>query len=77
MSKLAEKFAAQKPWAWLRISRAKYDRLKPWKNSGFSKEEYERILLSLPQDLVETLYEEARANILIDALFKESAKDND
>lgn len=75
MGKFTDKLISEKPWAWLRMSRAQYDKIKPWKKSGFSKEEFERIVLSLPQDAIESLHEEVRADMLIDALFKEKKGD--
>ena len=70
MGKLAKQLNAQKPWAWLRLSRAQYERIRPWKKSGLNREEYERIILCLPQDAIESLYEDARAEMLIKAIFK-------
>ena len=70
MSKLSDQFNAQKPWAWLRMSRAQYMRAKPWKNTGLTREEFEKLTLALPQDVIETMYEHARADMLVDAIFK-------
>lgn len=45
-------------------------RAKPWKNTGLTREEFEKLTLALPQDVIETMYEHARADMLVDAIFK-------
>lgn len=67
---LKDDTTATKPWAWLRMSRKKYDTLKPWKNAGMSKEEFERILLRIPSERIEEMYDEIHADKLVAAAFK-------
>jgi len=69
MSKLSKALAAQKPWAHLRMSRKKYESLRLWKDTGLSREQFEALVLTLPQDFVEKIYEEARADMLVEAIF--------
>lgn len=57
------------------MSRAQYERLKPWKKTGLSKAEFARLVLCIPQDYVQKMHEEAMADKLVEAIFKESQAD--
>ena len=52
-----------KPWAWLRMSRKQYDSLRIWKKCNLSREEF-------PSELIDEMYENATADMLVDAIFK-------
>lgn len=60
---------ANKPWSWLRMTRKKYDTLKPWKQCHMSREQFGKLVLCLPSEIIDKMYEEARADILLEAIF--------
>ena len=59
-----------KPWAWLRMSRKQYDALRIWKKCNLSREEFGKFVLCLPSELIDEMYENATADMLVDAIFK-------
>lgn len=59
----------EKPWAWLRMSRKQYDRLRLWKRVNMSREEFGRFVLCLPESLIEQVWEDAQAERLVEAIF--------
>lgn len=71
MHKPSKQFNAQKPRAWLRMSRAQYERARPWKKCNLSRAEFDRIALALSQEIVAELHEHATVGILVDAIFKQ------
>lgn len=72
MSKLSEKLTREKPWAWFRVSRKKYESMRIWKDCGLTREQFDNLILALPQDIIEQIHEESMAEQLVKAIFKES-----
>lgn len=70
MPKPSKQFNAQKPRAWLSMSRAQNERARPWKKCNLSRAEFDRIALALSQETVAELHEHATAEMLVDAIFK-------
>lgn len=47
---LKNKFKEEKPWALLGATRKDYDIAKPWKKTKLSKEEFGKLICSLPPE---------------------------
>ncbi len=77
MPKLSAKFTSERPWAWLRMSRKQYEKLRPWKKCNLSRAAFERIALNIPQDLIEEMRDHATAEMLVEAIFKQSEADSE
>lgn len=65
---LASKLQAEKPWAKLRISRKQYMSSKPWKGADMSRQEFEKTLHLAPDDVIDELWDEAHADLLLDSM---------
>ncbi len=66
-----------KPWTRLGISKKQYKALQPWKAAKMSRERYEKIILTVPQDVIDGFRREAEANALVEEIFgKDIAADN-
>lgn len=59
----------EKPWAILGISRREYDKARPWKKAGMSKEAFADLVRAVPPEAVKILKDEAQAEILTAAIF--------
>lgn len=59
-----------KPWACLRMTRKQYEQQRIWKKLNMSRAEFNNLVLKLPPDVVDRMYEEARADILVESIFK-------
>ena len=64
----------EKPWAILGISRREYDKARPWKRAGMSREAFGDLVRQVPPEAVKILKDEARAEILLAAIFGEGEK---
>lgn len=53
------------------MSRAQNERARPWKKCNMGRAEFDRIALALSQETVAELHEHARADMLVDAIFKQ------
>ena len=62
--------ANNKPWAVLRVSRREYAAARPWTKAGMSRQEFESLILELPDEFFSHLRDEADAERLADAIFK-------
>lgn len=71
MNKSLKKFQVdcEKPWAILGISRKQYESCRPWKKAGVSRERFDEIVRLVPSEATNSLQEEARADILVEAIF--------
>ena len=58
-----------KPGAILKIRRKQYATVRPWKNAGMSREQFEQILAVLPEGFIYAIQLEAGAERLIAASF--------
>jgi len=67
-SSLATKFQTDKPWAKLRISRQQYLASKPWKSAGISRQEFEKTLQLAPDEIIDKLWDEAHADMLLKSM---------
>ena len=67
-----------KPWTRLGISKELYKSARPWKKAKMSRERYEKIILNVPQELIEDFRREAEATAMMEAVFgKELARELD
>ena len=65
-----------KPWTRLGIIKGQYKKVRPWKAAKMSRERYEKIILNVPQELIEEYQREAEADMLLEAVFgKELARE--
>lgn len=64
-----KRYADLKPWDKLGISRRQYQASGPWKKAGIKRAVYEDILLSLPDEVLQGLKEEAEAERLVEMIF--------
>ena len=62
-----------KPWAVLRVSRKAYAAARPWKRAGMPRQEFESLILDLPDEFFAQLRDEADAERLAEAIFKDAA----
>lgn len=62
--------SVDKPWACLRMTRKQYEQQRIWKKLNMSRAEFDALVLKLPSDVVDEMYEEARADMLVAAIFK-------
>lgn len=53
------------------MSRAQYERVRPWEKCNLSRAEFDRIALALSQETVAELHEHATDEMLVDAIFKQ------
>lgn len=67
---LASRFNENKPWAWLRMSRQQYERQRIWKKLKMSRRRFDSLVLLIPPEVIEHIIEEARADMLVEAIFK-------
>ena len=58
-----------KPWSRLGISKEKYKKAQPWKAAKMSRERFEKIILNVPQNLIEEFRREAESTLLIEQIF--------
>lgn len=65
---LAAKLQVDKPWAKLRISRKQYLTNKPWRNAGVSRQEFEETLQLAPDEILDELWDEAHADMLLKSM---------
>ena len=61
-----------KPWQRLGITKKQYLASKPWKGSGLSREKYEYIISVVPQEALNELRIEAKAEALLERVFGEN-----
>ena len=59
----------EKPWAILGISRRQYDTVKPWKRAKMSKDEFAKLICSVPPEAIKHLKDLADAEPLLEAAF--------
>ena len=64
-----DKLKGEKPWAILGISRREYDKARPWKSAGMSKEAFAELVRAVPPEAVTVLKQEAEAEMLVEAIF--------
>ena len=65
-----------KPWTRLGITKKQYKKSRPWKSAKISRERYEKIILNVPQELIEEHRRKAEANAMMEAVFgKELARE--
>ena len=65
-----------KPWTRLGISKEQYKQARPWKKAKMSRERYEKIIMNVPQELIEDFRRESDANAMMEAVFgKELARE--
>lgn len=60
---------SDKPWAILGISRRDYDKARPWKKAGMSREAFGKLVLAVPPEAIKILKDEAQAEVLVAAMF--------
>lgn len=60
-----------KPWARLGITKEQYKKARPWSKAKMSRERYEKIILNVPQELIEDFRLEAEANVIVEQIFGE------
>lgn len=72
----SSRYGEVKPWERMRITRKQYAKMRPWKNSGMSREKFESMLVELPDEVFDVIYEDVRADILTEAIFNLSLKDD-
>lgn len=58
-----------KPWAKLRMNRRQYAASRMWKKCGIERADFERRLECIPDELITRMYEEADAELLVEAMF--------
>ncbi len=58
-----------KPWTRLDITKKQYKALRPWKAAKMSRERYEKIILTVPQDVIDGFRREAEENALVEEIF--------
>lgn len=63
-------FSADKPWACLRMTRKQYEQQRIWKKLNMPRAEFDALVLKLPSEVVEGMYDEARADMLVESIFK-------
>lgn len=71
---LKNKLGKDKPWAILGITRKHYESTKPWKNAGMSRTDFDNLVRSAPPEMVTTLWDEAHADQLVEAMFGKDCK---
>jgi hypothetical protein len=59
----------EKVWSRLKISRRVYESQRPWKNSGMPREQWEELVLMLPDGMVDEIYLERDAEMLVNNIF--------
>ncbi len=65
-----------KPWHRLGISRKQYLSERIWKRAEMSRQKYERLIMSLPQEVLDELRLNAQTNLILEKVFgKESVED--
>ena len=65
-----------KPWIRLGISKKQYKALRPWKAAKMSRERYEKMILTVPQEVIDEFWREAEVNALVEEIFgKDIAND--
>ena len=69
---LKDKFCAIKPWERLNLSRKAYAASKPWKTAKMKREFFEKILLSLPDELIQQWRLEGQTDFLLKQVFGDS-----
>lgn len=67
-------FSADKPWACLRMTRKQYEQQRIWKKLNMPRAEFDALVLKLPSEVVEGMYDEVRADMLVEAIFKGQAE---
>lgn len=67
---MKRKVAEEKPWAILGISRREYDKARPWKRARMSREAFGKLVLAVPPEAIKVLKDEATAEVLVAAMFK-------
>lgn len=67
---LKDALSADKPWAYLRMTRKQYEQQRIWKKLNMPRAKFDALVLELPPEAVDLLFEEARAGMLVDAIFK-------
>ena len=60
-----------KPWTRLGIKKEQYRKAKPWRNTGMSQAKYEKMILTLPQDLIDEFRRHADADLMMKEIFGE------
>ncbi len=72
---LKAKLQRQRPWAILKMTRKRYEAIRPWAKFG-SRARFEELLCALGEQpgLVDGLLDEARAEVLVEALFGKHAE---
>lgn len=69
MGKLLQKLKEEKPWAIMGLSRAQYEKAKPWKGAKVNRENFEKLVRICPPETLQVLREEAEAEALVEAMF--------
>ena len=64
-----------KPWAVLGLSRREYETKRPWKAAQMSRAAFEDIALALPQEIIADIKLHAEAELLVESIFGEAAKE--
>jgi hypothetical protein len=64
-------FVPVKPWHKLGISKKLYSKAKPWKRAKMSRAEFERIIMHLPQDMLDEARISMETEALVEGLFGE------
>ena len=59
----------EKPWAILGITRREYDKARPWKKAGVSRETFAEMVRAVPPEAIKILKDDAEAEILVEAIF--------
>ena len=52
------------------MSRKQYDSPRIWKKCNLSREEFGKVILCLPSEIIDEMLENARVDMLVDAIFK-------
>jgi len=58
-----------KPWTRLGITKENYKKARPWKKAKMSRERYEKIIINVPQDLIDDFRREAEVTTMMEKVF--------
>ena len=62
-------YSSFKPWDRLGINKKLYLKAKPWKRTDMSREKFEALIMSLPQDMIDEARIGMETEDLVEALF--------
>ena len=65
-----------RPWHRLGISRKQYLSAKIWKKAQMSRQKYEKLIMSLPQDVLDELGLNAETDLILEKTFGKEAVDD-